>query len=348
MRKIVFALIAVCVLLSGCQGKKDEVLRIAAVLPMSGQAAVTGDHIMKSAELCIDKWNKVGVSGCRVEIKYYDNQGQSKLGATIANQIVSTTKIDKVLGTFGGAVLSAKPIYEQNKVLHLNFVATNDVLSDAEYALRCFPTTEDVCVAFKQHVNLLNASRVIVLYSNTEFGHTFYKEFYNLQDDNTIYTFIEYEDKLHDYKNLIQKIKILEDDVIFIAGQYNSLGNLIKQIREYGFEGRIYGDTHMSSPDVKTIVGSYSEECYYVAPRLNSDIARSIQDEYLERYGIEMDDFSKIMYMGLDLLLSHINDVNSFDNSIILDNINGYEYNGIMKSRVSSNIVNVEFDIKPL
>lgn len=352
MKKILVVLLGL-VLLCGCQSKKEDKITFAAIFPLTGTASETGDHIQKAADLCIKKWNQTGgVIGKQVDIKYYDHQGLSKNGATIANQIVSTTKIDKVLGTFSGTTLSAQPIFERNKVLQYNFVSTNDVLKNSRYTLRCFPSTYDICRAFMKDISVeINPKRIVILYANTEYGKSFYNEFISMNDsvacDFSIQYYV-YDEAVRDYRDHISKMKLTEDDILFIAGQYHALGIILKQIRESGYTGKIFGDTHLSSPAVVNIIQNQRDNIYYIAPKINAEISSKIQAEYYNEYGIEMDDFSMIMYMGLDLLLTYMNEIQTMDNEILMSNIEEFEYSGIMHSIVLSNVVQVEFDVKPL
>ena len=43
-----------------------------------------------------------------------------------------------------------------------------------------------------------------------------------------------------------------------------------------------------------------------------------------------------------------MNEIQTMDNEILMSNIEEFEYSGIMHSIVLSNVVQVEFDVKPL
>ena len=62
-----------------------------------------------------------------------------------------------------------------------------------------------------------------------------------------------------------------------------------------------------------------------------------------------MDDFALLTFNGLNILLTYMYEHNTIDNSEIMKNINGYEYNGpIGKSKIKNNDVLIEFELKDL
>lgn len=351
MRKIVFV---ICILgiFGGCHNSNKNVIEIGAILPLTGNAAETGDHIKKALELCCEIWNKKGgVCKKKITTIYFDNKGESKQGPILANQIISTTNIEKIIGTYSGVSLSAQPIFERNKILQLNFVASNEIVNkNTHYTLRCYPSTLDISNEFIKTIkNKFGKNKFIFFYSNTDFGVAYKKDIEKAANfsDGIILKEVIYEETASTYRDLITKQNLNNEDIIFIAGQYRSLGLIIKQLRESGFEGCIIGDTHINSPSVTNILGDNKENIFYVSIKLSKK-ATAIKNNYKNKYGIEMDEFSLLVYNGLDMLLNYMNEKNLDSNEEIIKNIDGYNFKGIMETSVINKNVNIQFEFKSL
>ena len=115
MKKIVFALITVCVLLSGCQGKKeDNKVVIGAILPLSGSsAAVLGEPKKQGLELAAKYYTEKGYD---LKVVFEDSEGISKKGISALNKLVIEGNIDYYYIDMTPIIYSCMPIINNKQI----------------------------------------------------------------------------------------------------------------------------------------------------------------------------------------------------------------------------------------
>ena len=87
----------------GCEGKKD-VIKIGAILPLTGPAAQYGKMLKNGMELAKEEINaNSGVDGKQIEIIYEDDQSQAAAGVSAINKLKSqVTEKDNLIIYYAG------------------------------------------------------------------------------------------------------------------------------------------------------------------------------------------------------------------------------------------------------
>src|SRR5690606_18408720 len=126
----------------------QEVLKIGAVLALSGPGAAWGQGMQYAAQFAADDVNKkggldVGEKKYKVEIVAYDDKYQANEAVTAVNRLVFEDKVQYIIGPTGSApALAIQPITERNKVIIMTLAFTAKAMSaDKPYTFRPVLTT---------------------------------------------------------------------------------------------------------------------------------------------------------------------------------------------------------------
>jgi branched-chain amino acid transport system substrate-binding protein len=360
MKKSVFSflmsvIIIIClgIIFGMCINKKNEgdLLIIPISFPFTGSGSETGDNAKNAYNMCIEKWNnKGGILGKKIKAEYVDNKGEGKMGQTLANQLLLTTKPSIVIEGVSGVCMNSQPVYEKNKIIHLCVAATDNIFNmKPKYTIRSYQPAINTCSYFLNSLkNKFNNNEFVLFYANSEFSLSHKTRFNELVTDMgiTIKSENPYLENENIYRNIIAKASLKKDDIVYIAGQYQSLGRLIKQLRESGFKGIIVGDAHVNSNSATDVMGGDKSNLYYVDIKKTEDTYK-LMDEYHKKNGKKMDDITILSYNGLDVLLNFISENNNMNTDFISEKINGYSTDGILGiSKVINHEIVVELELK--
>ena len=348
MRKVFFALFAFFFVIS-CSQK--ETYKIGVMLPLTGNGAATCINAKNAIELCVEKWNdKGGVLGQQIELFIQDSKNEPKEGINIANRFVQIDHPKLVISAISGIVLNAQPIFESHSIIQLCSVGTENLFATSpHYTIRNFLTTHQTSsMVINTIEKYFERDNFKLFYSNNEFGESVKDELVTLAKNVKIGYQISYDEKENDYRNIISKAELKDDDIIYVAGNSTSLGRLIKQIRESNFNGIIIGSEDVISASALNIIGNYTYNLYYVSLYVSPEVD-SLKQEYKKRYKEEMSDLSVLAYNGLDFMLSAISRFGTIDNKILIDSLPSFNYNKYMGNNYyKDNEIVYDFQIKKL
>src|SRR5690348_12755737 len=175
-RRLAVGLITAGVLLAlGAHAQADDkVIKIGALLPISGPGSYFGAQDRQGIELALDQINKAGVNGYKLAVQYEDS-GCSPLPATqAAKRLIEQGKPDVVIGEeCSDATLAIMPIVEQARVPLINAGSSSIKITDPgnPWTFRIMPNEvmQGVDIATNAYKRL-NARTAVLLHENTNAG----------------------------------------------------------------------------------------------------------------------------------------------------------------------------------
>src|ERR1700722_5975202 len=100
---------------------EDKVIKIGALLPISGPGSYFGVQDKQGIELALEEINKAGANGYKLEVKYEDSACSPLPATQAAKRLIDQYKPDVALGEeCSDATLAIMPIMEQAKVPLIN------------------------------------------------------------------------------------------------------------------------------------------------------------------------------------------------------------------------------------
>jgi len=227
------ALLLAAALLAGCGGgvktpSKGDVLVFVAV-PLSGFQANGGQTVLGGVRLAAAEINRSGgLNGYRVVVEPLDDESDSDVAvAQIAAIQDALQRGDEVLGVIGhlnsGQTLAAMTTYANLPLIVITPTASEQSLSQKGYTNFFRVNANDAVQASVDArflVEQLEATRVAVVFNNTEYGQGLAQSLVQeLQVLGTeIVTQIEVEEGQGEYATEVAQIQNASPDAIFYAG----------------------------------------------------------------------------------------------------------------------------------
>ena len=279
-------------------GEKTETFRIGLLSSMSGAAVAWGIPWTQSFEVQRDLINDAGgftIGDTTYEIKLLieDDAYSAETGVAAVNKLIFQDNVDYIIIGFAGSVLHAvAPILQKNEIL--GFTGSSAASMPADYTW-IYKTSEHndfryTAVGGWINDNFPDIETVCALDSDIDAGHYSIKVFSDFVNNNTDWEIAETAyfsvgDK--EYYTYLNKLLQHDPDLLFLGGTPGAFSLAVKQARELGFTGVIFGGNGLDTKVLIDIVGVEDAYDIYV-PYYDPDITPEVKalcDEYIARYG---------------------------------------------------------------
>jgi len=223
--------------------------RIGVILPLSDKAlkadAMAGNNILKTAQLWRDWINgRGGVDGQKVELKVYDDQADSSIGARAVKSAISKDHCSVILAGWNSPVVLAE-IELAHKLRTPYFVAyawASDITS-AGYpeVVRIGPNNDQLANAFAPFMKARGYRRVGIVAEDTAFGQGLGETIRAAATSSGLSVgAATYKRDTHDVRPQLRRLLRDKPDAIVVAGYIPpALTLAITQARELGYKGDI-------------------------------------------------------------------------------------------------------------
>ena len=295
-------------ILNGCE-KIDENIKIGAILPLTGSASEFGVGNKNGIDIAVERINNSGgLNGTSIQIIYEDSQGDPKIGVNAFNKITGTEKINSLFVCMSSVSMAIKTLAEQKGLLTLCVAAAPDLTTDINNIFRLLPTTTIQAKKIAEYIasERKDGAVISVFYIQDDFGYSFKNSFDEVANIKglKIVNENEFTKDGTNFRNIILKALNQRPNIIVFGGYGSSLGILIRQIREAGYKGPIYGTPDMGYPKVLDVVKENLGEAYII----DFDVDENSEDMieftriYKERFNGQPSMDSIIGYDGVYLL----------------------------------------------
>ena len=250
MKKIVGALsLAMAgLLVLGCSGKSEDVIKVGSIGPLSGPVAVYGVECKNGIELAVEEINAAGgVNGKMLKIVAEDDEGNPEKSVSAYKKLTTKDGIKLVIGSLtSGCTQAITQLAQAQKVLQIAPAATAPAITDAgNFIFRtCFIDPFQGTVGGKFSYETLGSRKAAVLYdigNDYSVGLT----------DNFVATFETLGGKIvakesyatgdKDFNAQLTKIKNANPDVVYLPDYYGTVALIAKQLRAQGINTPIVG-----------------------------------------------------------------------------------------------------------
>ena len=229
-----------------------QVIKLGHVGPLTGAIAHLGKDNENGARLAIEEANAKGIEIGGKKVKFEmlaeDDQGDPKVGTTVAQKLVDA----KVVGIVGhlnsGVSIPASALYEQAGIPMISGSSTNPKLTEQGFkgVFRVVGRDDQQGPAVANYlIDSLKPKTVAVIDDATAYGEGLANEVENTLKAAGVKVLPREKgtDKTADWKAVLTKIKGKKPDAVFYGGMDATGGPLLKQARELGIKVPFsYGD----------------------------------------------------------------------------------------------------------
>lgn len=285
-----FLVLALIIILFVTQTKKEpEKIKIGAILPLTGDAAVYGERLKEGVEL--SKYFFERQTKTKVNIQFEDSRLDPK-EAVNAFYKLEQSNIKFIIGPYSSSeVLAIAPIAEKKHILILSPGASSPKITNAgDYIFRIVASDiYDGRVLAHFAKKDLKAVSAGIVYINNDYGFgindTFKKEFESLQ--GSVLATMSFEPNTSDFRTYLLKLKKAKPDLVILIG-FKEMGFFMKQMGELGLSFNILTTGLFENPDIVKIAGRFAEKVYYTMPYFdingNDKVVVDFKKYFLELY----------------------------------------------------------------
>lgn len=308
---------------------------VGAVFPMTGAIATYGQESVNGINLALKTLNEKGIKGKKIKLVVQDNKGEPMESAAAVRKLIEIDKVNAILGSVASSnTLAGAPIAQQAGVPLMTPASTNETVTQTgEYISRsCFTDAfQGVVMAKFAFEGLNKKSAVIIVDNNSDYSRglasVFRAKFTEmggkiLSNDNDL----TYSQKDTDFRSLLQKVKRMKPEAIFLPGYYTEVGLMIKQAREMGINQPFLGGDGWDSPKLQELAGEAINGNYISSHFSAEDSDPRVQQfvsEYEAAYGQKPGAMAALGYDGIMVLADAFLRASSLSRSDIKDAING-------------------------
>ena len=295
MRRLVTALLGALLLLPlACGGDAgDEPFRIGVMESATGPGETYGRVAIQAKQMAVDEINAAGgINGRMLELVVEDSKCSAQDAITAYHKLTAVDGMRIILGTScSGAMLGAAPLAEADGVVLFSGLATNpDIAEAGDYIFR---TSMSDAQRGIDTGNLLWADGIRTLATITE--TTDYAEGVRRTSvaqfearGGRVVGEERYASDTTDFRTQLSKLIAAEPDAVHVAAQSEFTGGtIIKQARELGYHGPIYGEDVSIGTTAIEIAGEAATGVRAVIADIDPDNAtgQEVLGKFRERYG---------------------------------------------------------------
>jgi len=304
---LVLILIGVGVYRNMNQQDDKEVIKIGAIIPLTGEVATYGESLKKGFDIAVEEENGA------FEIIYEDSRFDKKVAIAAVNKLLSKDKAQFFLGdATSGVTLTIAPILENNKAILMVPIATSDDIKDAgDFIFRNAPRNEKQAAKVAQMINKQpDLKSFAILYQQNDYGLNILQKFKAelVKEKRTELNEFAYNAGTTDYKNILYSLKETKPELVFLPGSYEDVARILKQMRELGINAKAIGTDGAYSPKLIEIAGQAAEGFEFTMMSIdeNSQLYKLFQQKYLAKYNEQPDIFTSYGYESARLLIESI------------------------------------------
>lgn len=318
----------------GCAQHDDNVIKIGAAGPMTGDQSKMGIDLKNATELAVSEWNeKGGVLGKKIVMLAGDDQADPKQAVSIANKFINQ-HVAAVVGHWNSSCsIPSSKYYHDANVVMISPATTNP-----QFTLQGFKRVFRVCGTDDQQgkiaadfvVKKLRAKRVAVIHDKTAYGQGLADYFKKALGDKVqvvYYGGIIQRDP--DYKAVLTSMKENKPELYFFGGIYPEAGRLVRQAQEVGLNIPMVTGDGVYDPTFVGIAGKAAEGTYVTFGKEPAGLssAKAFMEHYKAKYG-DPGPYSIYAYDAANIILTAIAKTGTTDGGTIADYISKNKFQG--------------------
>ena len=332
MRKTKFLTVAIILALAfvSCQ-KKQNVVSIGAVLPLTGNAASHGQDAQKGMNMAFDDFmNTVDAASFNVKLIVEDNFSTTQGSVSALRKLIQLHQLPIVIGPITTTdMLAMIPIAEQNQTILFSPSVSSPMVSNAgKYIFRMGPLAPDQSKVITQYAfNELNVKKVAILYMNDDTGHSYRDAF--ASDFTALGGEIVFSEKFErndiDFKSHLLRLRLANAEALCIAGTPKTTGLILKQAKEMNLDIKFLSSAGAEGKELIEIAQNAADGIIFTSVAIDDIFIKKFMEEHNNEFpslGIVLG--YDAMAITLKLLYENPNDIEK-----LRDALSQVEFSGV-------------------
>ncbi len=283
-----------------------DTIKLGAVLPLTGPAAVVGTQEQRGIQYAVDEVNaKGGIAGHKIEVIFEDNQAKPDQSVLLFNKLVDLQKIPAIFTGYSGPSLAMAPLATRKKTLLVNGGAQADALDKASpYLINTIPVLAGELEVLATYL-FADAGKktAAILFENNAAGiagrDDFLGSFEKAGGKIVAQEPVPFGDT--NYRPALLKLAAAAPEVLFVVIT-SGTPQLADQIRQIDAKFMVAGNTFFSDPEL--IANPNAEGFIHTQVLINAP--EGMAAAFKAKYGTEFDFFPKQYYNAATVVMSCI------------------------------------------
>jgi branched-chain amino acid transport system substrate-binding protein len=323
---LMFAVAAVAVSALGCSpyASAENVVKIGAAGPLTGSSAQSGKDDERGVQLAINELNArklvIGGQPVKFELVSVDDQGDPKVGVTVAQKLVDDGVV-AVIGHYNSGVsIPAARIYNDAHVVMITGASSNPQLTKLGFNYVYRLATNDNVMGGRMadySAKVLKLKRAAVVDDRTAYGTGVADVFVKTaeKDGMTIVAREYSTDKTTDFKGILTQIKAQNPQVVFYGGYYAQAAILARQMVDLGINAVLVGGDGICSPEFSKLSNNVLDNKMFCAqggaPLDTLPEGKGFRSKFKSTFGADVDTYAPAFYAATLVVADAMQKANS-------------------------------------
>ncbi|MFA6422573.1 MAG: ABC transporter substrate-binding protein [Candidatus Buchananbacteria bacterium] len=330
---------------------QKNVIKIGAILPMTGPSAIWGESIKQGMDLAQEDLSHDKID---IQLFYEDSQGKADQGITAYNKLNEIDNVDVFISALTNVSMPLIPLANKNqKTLIMTAVGVKNATQESRYVYRFFADDKvHALTHFKYKLNNFNYKSLGLLYVNSEYGQSVSQLIKDKAIESGIKIIAEesFMQNSTDYKTQLTKITAnTPDAIIIIATSPVEIINSIKQAREMNIKSDIFEASFLLSMEsTRTQLGNSANGAYTLAfPFTLGKAGSDFNHKFLNKYNKEAIFPAAYGYDMVKIISEAAKSAANGNITEAMQNISSYDStNGTVTIDSNHNIIPKAFSVK--
>jgi branched-chain amino acid transport system substrate-binding protein len=286
---------------AGAAPEGQKTLTVGVSLPLTGAEAKFGEMEKQAYELAVREINaRGGVKGAKLALDIQDSGARPEIATSIVERFITIDKYPVVAGEYTSqCTYAVAGVAEKYRVPYLVVTGAADKITQSgwKYVYRLNPPSSLYNVGIYGFFEAVARPRSIaVLYENTDFGTSTSRAMREYCQSKGIEVLVSegYSAGAVDFKPILQKVKSVRPDIIYMVSYLMDASLLMRQSKELDINPKAFigGAAGFTLPEFLQNAGEASE---YVmsgtlwTPQVKYPGAKEFFDAFTKTYGKEPD-----------------------------------------------------------
>jgi len=321
---------------------KEEIIRVGFYGPITGPTALLGKAQVNGLKLAVEQINASGgIDGKKMVLIMYDDKSSPELAVKDVTRLIDRDKVHVIVASLhSGNILATAPIVEKAKIPELGPGTSPKWLQQGyKYLFRVLPNSTWGNKGLVKAMRTLGLTKVGILHRADEYGKTGSSDLIERVKEAGLEVVgnESYPPGDNDFTGQLAKLLNTDVDAMVMYGITDEAGVQMKQLRQMGYKGYVFGPEGFSSPDVRLVGGKAVDGAIfasaYVIPDSIKDAVNPLEEKFLKsyiaKYGeMPESDNAYRTYDAINIFALAIKRAGSLDGTKIrneIENITNYE-----------------------
>jgi branched-chain amino acid transport system substrate-binding protein len=338
--------------ISGCKSDSDGRLKIGLINPEQGELASYGQEILRGIDIAEEEIKERDLlNGRKVKVLKRNTAGDSDVALRKVKALIGFYGVKYIIGEISSDATETVLNYTKTKGVFLFSpgAATPKLTGASELFARNWPSNKSEAISAAEYSYDVKGYRTaIVVYVNNEWGiglrENFEKRF--AEKGGTIVRTEVYPYTNTDFRPLITKIRNLQADMLYLAGNQKEMGLFMRQYKEYHVEFPIISNTSFLESDCLTLAGNAANGVIVPTPAYDPESTasakiKSFSERYVKKYGTKPSLVDANGYDALMMIVEAVKEVGDDPYAVAkyIRNLKNYEAAGGIESFVDGDVL---------